>query len=94
MFYSEVKKMEEHIVKRGSILRKERIAEYKQTLEAAKAHQENMQKMYQTYLQEDGSLKMPIGEDADEVKKEQKKWFDALPEYFQGKMLLSHFRKS
>lgn len=77
------KKTFEHIVRRGAVLRNERIVNHKKQLVAAAEYQERLESLYKTFLQADGSLKHPISDTPTEEERSRAAWFDALPKFFQ-----------
>jgi hypothetical protein len=62
------------------VLRKERVEKMKKI----KEQQEERKKIYDSFKQADGTLKLPIGENPTEMELKQKEWFDALPEDYKG----------
>jgi hypothetical protein len=83
MFFGDVNTTFEHITKRGAVLRKERL-EKKAELDSQEARKKEV---YNSFLQPDGTLKLPLGPDASETDLKQKEWFDHLPEDYKRKTL-------
>jgi hypothetical protein len=81
LFFTDIQNTLDHIVRRGGILRKERIDAKKQ-LAAAEAKK---QEIYQSFLQPDGTLKVKLGENPSPTDLKQKEWFDNLPEDYKRK---------
>jgi hypothetical protein len=83
LFFSDLKTTYDHIQNRGLVLRKERIEKIKQMKEQREARQ----KLYESFKQEDGTLKLPLQENPTEMELKQKEWFDALPEDYKSTLM-------
>ncbi|KAJ3306474.1 hsp90 co-chaperone Cdc37 [Kappamyces sp. JEL0829] len=89
LFFGDVNTTYEHITKRGATLRKERLEK-----KAAMEEQERKKKeIYNSFLQPDGTLKLPLGPEPSEVDLKQKEWFDQLPEDYKQGLLLEDVDK-
>ena len=70
----------EHIIKRGAVLRQDRV---EKKIEHEK-QQAKKKEIYESFKQPDGTLKLPLGADPTDVDLKQKEWFDNLPEDYKG----------
>lgn len=70
----------EHIIKRGAVLRQDRV---EKKIEHEK-QQAKKKDIYESFKQPDGTLKLPLGPDPTDVDLKQKEWFDNLPEDYKG----------
>lgn len=76
LFFSDLDKTYAHISKRGKILLKEKLDKIKKE----KEQMESREQLYKSFLQPDGTLKVPLGPEPTEMELKQAEWFDNLPE--------------
>eukprot|EP00842_Homolaphlyctis_polyrhiza_P005605 jgi/Hompol1/6045/HPOL_004823-RA len=93
LFDADVSKTYEHIQKRGKIIRAERIADRQKAIKERQEHEAKLKAIYNTFLQEDGSLVFPLPESPSESQLERAKWFSELPRYAQEGLLLEDVEK-
>ncbi|KAK5666697.1 hypothetical protein BDV3_006023 [Batrachochytrium dendrobatidis] len=93
LFFSDVSKTYEHIQRRGKILRAEKIESYKAAIKEKAEHEANIKKIYETFLQADGSLVFPLPETPTERQVEISQWFNNLPHATKEGLLLEDVEK-
>ncbi len=80
LFFTELNKTYEHIIKRGGVLRQSRVEKKIQH----EKQQAKKREIYESFKQPDGTLKLSLGPEPTEIDLKQKEWFDNLPEDYKG----------
>lgn len=84
LFYGDLQKTYDHVITRGGVLRQDRVAKKIEL----QMQEQKKKEIYESFLQPDGTLKLPLGQDPTEVDIKQKEWFDNLPEDYKRILLL------
>jgi cell division cycle protein 37 len=93
LFFDDVQKTFDHMVNRGKILRKEQIAKIQKQEAEEEARLQQQREIYEKFLQPDGSLKIPLGENPSQNDIAVADWFDNLPHYYKEGLLLEDIEK-